>query len=1194
MAQLLNDGSANAPAGVAQFSSILNGYAVRPDWKVAGVDYYVGTPSGTALKDPATISMAGVSVDKSNHIVTVSNSNVTLNGYDFGLSGGWQVNVVNNANNVTIENSSFKVGANNLMPIQAYYGGTINVLNNTFDGGASGGSSVNAMVFTGNGGATIEYNRFTNFPDDGVDITHDGNYVVQYNVFDSMGAGSFHTDAIQTYFSAVSSLSIQYNTMYEPPSMSNGGMNSFVRIGDQQGNVVHNPVAAYNTVIMASTNAETANVFQWDQGGAGTLVNPSIHDNFIDPKGVMYAVVSPTLQNASGIINPVTYNNVDLTTGKPLLSGLYNNNTSGVPTKAPAAPAITGESALSATQVKLSGTAAAGTTVDIYDQGSLLGSVKAGTTGSWTFSTPQLTSGDHSFTARATDSYANSSAASAAFLLSVTGSGPTTPTGPGTPTIASYTNDSGVVGDGITNDNTLTLTGSAAANSTVKVFDGASQIGTATASSTGTWSYTTTALADGVHSLTVKVTDTSGQTSAASTVLAVKIDTVAPSAPSIAGSTVNANAEATLTGTAEANSTVKVFDGATQIGVATANGSGAWSLVTPGLATGTHTLTAKATDAAGNTSAASGPVYVSSTNNAPTAPKIVSFSNDSGVANDGITNDSTLAISGTAAANATVKVFDGTTQIGTATTGSSGTWTFTTGVLADGNHSFTAKATNASGSTSTASAALAVKIDTTPPAAPTMTESANAAASAAASTKTVSLTGHAEADSTVKVFDGTTQIGTVIANSSGAWTFTTGTLASGNHSFTSKAMDVAGNTSAASSALVVNVPPSTSDLSAPKIVKFSNDSGVVGDGVTNDNTLAISGTAAAYATVKLFDGTTQVGTAKANGSGAWSITTQALKDGSHDFTAKASDSAGHTSAASSVLAVKIDTTAPIAPKISAFSADHDAANGGATHANHGILTGTAEASSTVSLFDGAKQIGTAVTNDKGVWSYATSTLLDGNHTFTAKAMDAAGNISAASSAMALKVDTLAPKAAFSQVTQNWNDTVTFKGVGEPNSSISIYDNGSTKPIGITKVGSDGTWSFKTSSPVSDVAHNFTASVTDSAGNSSPLSGRASLGTNGNDVLKATSGNDVFNGNGGHDTFQFASNFGADVIKNFGASGRSHDVVEFSKSVFDSFAEVLSHASQHGNDVVIDAGAGNSLTLKNIKLGALDKTDFHFV
>ena len=37
----LGDGSANAPAGTPQLPNLLNGYAVRPPWEVAGVDYAV-------------------------------------------------------------------------------------------------------------------------------------------------------------------------------------------------------------------------------------------------------------------------------------------------------------------------------------------------------------------------------------------------------------------------------------------------------------------------------------------------------------------------------------------------------------------------------------------------------------------------------------------------------------------------------------------------------------------------------------------------------------------------------------------------------------------------------------------------------------------------------------------------------------------------------------------------------------------------------------------------------------------------------------------------------------------------------------------------------------------------------------------------------------------------------------------------
>jgi hypothetical protein len=82
------------------------------------------------------------------------------------------------------------------------------------------------------------------------------------------------------------------------------------------------------------------------------------------------------------------------------------------------------------------------------------------------------------------------------------------------------------------------------------------------------------------------------------------------------------------------------------------------------------------------------------------------------------------------------------------------------------------------------------------------------------------------------------------------------------------------------------------------------------------------------------------------------------------------------------------------------------------------------------------------------------------------------------------------------------------------------------------------------------------------------------------------------GNGHPDTFVFASNFGHDVIKDFNTSLRGGDTIQFSKNVFDSFASVLSHASQVGQDVVISSG-GDTLKLSNTKLSALNSHDFHF-
>jgi len=94
------------------------------------------------------------------------------------------------------------------------------------------------------------------------------------------------------------------------------------------------------------------------------------------------------------------------------------------------------------------------------------------------------------------------------------------------------------------------------------------------------------------------------------------------------------------------------------------------------------------------------------------------------------------------------------------------------------------------------------------------------------------------------------------------------------------------------------------------------------------------------------------------------------------------------------------------------------------------------------------------------------------------------------------------------------------------------------------------------------------------------------------VLTGTSGDDYLVGNGNADTFVFAPRFGNDVIKDFGATGWGHDAIQFSSNVFDSFASVLAHASQVGQDVVIAQGA-DTLTLKNVKLSSLNSHDFQF-
>ncbi|WP_200858430.1 Ig-like domain-containing protein, partial [Klebsiella pneumoniae] len=115
----------------------------------------------------------------------------------------------------------------------------------------------------------------------------------------------------------------------------------------------------------------------------------------------------------------------------------------------------------------------------------------------------------------------------------------------------------------------------------------------------GTWTLadnTLPTLADGPHTITVTATDAAGNVGNDTAV--VTIDTVAPNAPVLDP----INATDPVSGQAEPGSTVTVTypDGTTATVVAGTDGS--WSVPNPGNLVDGDTVTATATDPAGNTS----------------------------------------------------------------------------------------------------------------------------------------------------------------------------------------------------------------------------------------------------------------------------------------------------------------------------------------------------------------------------------------------------------------------------------------------------------------------------------------------------------------------------------------------------------------------------------------------------------------
>ncbi|USE81122.1 Ig-like domain-containing protein [Cupriavidus gilardii] len=730
-------------------------------------------------------------------------------------------------------------------------------------------------------------------------------------------------------------------------------------------------------------------------------------------------------------------------------------NTSGpatttVDAAAPAAPAISGVTddmdpvsgpltsggSTNDTTPTIAGTAEANSTVQIFNGTTLLGTVVADGSGNWTFSpTTPLADGTYSLTATATDAVGNVSGPGTAFVITVDTAAPAAPA--------------------ITQASGTTLAGTAEAGSIIAIDlngDGAPDA-TVTADGGGNWTYTpATPLADGT-TVSVTAADAAGNSSGPVT---ATIDSMAPTAPAIAGVTDDMDpvsgpvtsggstndATPTIAGTAEANSTVQIFNGTTLLGTVVADGSGNWTFTpsTP-LADGSYSLTATATDAAGNTSPASTAFDLTIDTAPPAVPVIVQA------------NGNTIA--GTADANSTIAIDtngDGTPDA-TVTADGAGNWTYTPATpLADGA-TVTVTATDPAGN---ASAPATATVDAAAPAAPTI-----------APTNGTVLQGTAEADSTVNIDtngDGTADT-TVTADGAGNWTYTPSTPLPDGTVVEVTATDAAGNVSPPATATVDAAAPA-----APVITTVVDDVDPVsapltsGDS-TNDATPTIAGTAEANSTVRIFNGTTLLGTATADGSGNWTFSpTTPLADGSYSLTAVATDAAGNSGPASAAFDFTVDTAAPAVPVIA--------------QANGTTITGTAEADSIIAIDtngDGTAD-GTVTADGDGNWSFTPAAPLADGTVVSVTATDAAGNASGPATAA---VDALPPAAPTIAPT---NGTV-LTGTAEANSTVNIDTNGDGTPDATVTADGTGSWTHTPATPLPDGTV-VAVTATDAAGNTS--------------------------------------------------------------------------------------------------------------
>ena len=606
----------------------------------------------------------------------------------------------------------------------------------------------------------------------------------------------------------------------------------------------------------------------------------------------------------------------------------------------------------------------------------------------------------------------------------------------------------------------------------------------------------------------------------------VLVDSQAPSAPSAPNMTsgsdsgasssddITSNSTPTFTGTAEAGSTVTLYDtdGTTVLGTGTATG-GNWSITSSALSAGSHNVTAKATDAAGNTSSASIALAVEIDSAAPIAPSApdLNAGSDSGTSSsDDITFDTTPTFTGTAESGSTVTLYDtdGTTALGTGTADGGGNWSITSSVLSAGSHTVTAKAVDVAGNTSSASVGLAVVIDTTAPTglALSATTVASASASSGATFATLSDTSSQAAVYTLATGNGVNDADNGSFTISGSALQVGGaSLSAGTYKVYVAATDTAGNVANQAFTLTVVNAPSVASVvrsggasaavsSSASALSYTVTFNEAVTGVdTSDFTLTGTGTAAGSITSVTGAGSTYtVNVNSLSGDGTLRLDLKGSGTGIQN-----GSSVGIASGYTAGSTYTLDHTAPVAPSTPDMSVGSDSgisSSDNITSNSAPTFTGTAEAGSSVTLYDtdGTTVLGTA-TATGGNWSITSSVLSDGAHTLTAKATDAVGNISAASVGLALTIDTsfIAPASivvADNSLTVGETSlvTITFgEAVGGFDNTDLTVANGTLSAVASSDGGTTWTATFTPTAGLTAASNQISldnTGVTDMAGN----------------------------------------------------------------------------------------------------------------
>jgi|GEM_PF-2455872 len=582
----------------------------------------------------------------------------------------------------------------------------------------------------------------------------------------------------------------------------------------------------------------------------------------------------------------------------------------------------------------VSGTSEAGAAISVTIGGVEVCSTVADGSGNWSCDvSPAVSDGSVQINVTASD-YAGNTSNPESVTINVD------TMAPGAPVINAPTNGQPVSG-----------TGEPGATVNVGTTSGASC--SATVQGDGSWSCTLTGNLVNGDDITATQTDEAGNESDPTTVTG-GLDTEAPgvtiSAP-VEGDLSNDNTP-TVSGTSEAGAEISVTIGGVEVCTAVADNNGDWSCdVNPAVADGAVQIDVTASDAAGNTSNPQS-VNITVDTTAPDAPVINAPTNGQ-------------PVTGTGEPGATVDVTTPGGASCSATVQGNGSWSCTlTGNLVNGDD-ITATQTDEAGNESDPTTVTG-GLDTE---APGVTISAPVEGDLS-NDNTPTVSGTSEAGAEISVTIGGVEVCTAVADNNGDWSCDVNpAVADGAVQIDVTASDAAGNTSNPQS---VNITVDTTAPDAPVINAPTNGQPVTGTGEPGATVdVTTPGGASCSATVQ--------------GNGSWSCTLTGNLVNGDDITATQTDEAGNESDPTTVTG-GLDTEAPDAPTITTPQ------NGTTINNASPVISGMAEANSTVTVSNQNGVVCEAQTNASGQWSCVPSSpLADGLQQIEAVAADAAGN-----------------------------------------------------------------------------------------------------------------------------------------------------------------------------------------------------------